>query len=234
MEIIALKLPEIIPTNVYQLFLTRIGKEKKTRILKYQHIRSAYHSLFGELLVRAIICHNTSINNPEIDFIVGRYGKPFLKNYPNFSFNISHSGHWVVLIWNNQKVALGIDVEEIKLIDLKIAETFFHRTEYLDLLSKQGIEQTEYFFQLWTLKESYIKAVGKGLAIPLDNFSFHCSGTKILNSPETRGYYFKSYRIDAGHYISACSNTDTLPENIKFMKYEDLCGFFFNQSKSLN
>lgn len=100
----------------------------------------------GELLVRAVICQNTYINNPEIDFIVDRYGKPSLKNCPEFTFNISHSGHWVVMIWSIQQFVLGIDVEEIKPMDLGIAERFFHKTEYLDLLSRQGTEQMERFF----------------------------------------------------------------------------------------
>lgn len=229
MEIISVRIPESIPTDVYQFLLNRIGEEKKTRILRFLHPQSAYQSLLGELLVRAVICQNTSMNNSEISFNVDRYGKPSLKNCPEFTFNISHSGHWVVLIWSRQQFALGIDVEQIKPMDLGIAERFFHTTEYLDLLSRQGAEQMEYFFQLWTLKESYIKAEGKGLSIPLDTFSFRYRGNQIWYSPETRGYYFKTFRIDAGHFVSACSNAENLPETIKIMTYQDVCQFFFQQ-----
>ncbi|WP_379134434.1 4'-phosphopantetheinyl transferase family protein [Paenibacillus sp. sgz500958] len=227
MEIISLRIPESIPSDVYQFLLTRIGEAKKTRILRYQQTQSAYQSLLGELLVRLVICQNTSMSNPEISFHVDQYGKPSLKNCPEFTFNISHSGHWVVMIWSSRQFALGIDVEQIKPMDLGIAERFFHKSEYLDLQSRQETEQMDYFAQLWTLKESYIKAEGKGLSIPLDTFSFRSCGNQIWHSPETRGYYFKTFRIDAGHYVSACSNADNLPETIKIMTYQDVCQFFY-------
>jgi phosphopantetheine--protein transferase-like protein len=61
-------------------------------------------------------------------------------------------------------------VEEIKPIDLKIARRFFTKREHAHLLEWPEALRTERFFELWTMKESYIKLKGAGLSLPLSSF----------------------------------------------------------------
>jgi 4'-phosphopantetheinyl transferase len=61
---------------------------------------------------------------------------------------------------------------------LESVEHFFSPAEVSDLEALPAPERADRFFQVWTLKESYIKAHGKGLSMPLAEFSFRFTGTR--------------------------------------------------------
>lgn len=61
--------------------------------------------------------------------------------------------------------------EKIIPIDLRIGKRFFINKEYEYIMNKNLISRLEYFYEIWTLKESYIKAVGMGLSISLNSFN---------------------------------------------------------------
>ena len=67
---------------------------------------------------------------------------------------------------------MGVDVEHIRpLSDLEsIAKQFFSLAEYQDLLALERCQRCEGFFNCWTRKEAYVKALGDGLYAPLDQF----------------------------------------------------------------
>jgi 4'-phosphopantetheinyl transferase len=70
---------------------------------------------------------------------------------------------------------LGVDVENVlaREVSIDIADRFFAPTEVAALAVVPSDLQQARFFEYWTFKESYIKARGMGLSIPLDKFSFH-------------------------------------------------------------
>ncbi|MCP4021414.1 MAG: 4'-phosphopantetheinyl transferase superfamily protein [Desulfobacteraceae bacterium] len=75
---------------------------------------------------------------------------------------------------------IGLDIEDFKReIDIDIADRYFSKPESQYLKNCPGNRQQEVFFDLWTLKESYIKAKGMGLSLGLDKFSFHFHNEKI-------------------------------------------------------
>lgn len=122
-------------------------------------------------------------------------------NY-NIHYNISHSDKQVTGSTDNLPV--GIDVEQIKPIDIKISERFFSKHEFNKLLGKSYTEREPYFYELWTLKESYIKAVEKGLSIPLDSFTI---------------------RINGGN-ITVCSKKNEFPQDINIIDVNELYNKF--------
>jgi len=65
---------------------------------------------------------------------------------------------------------VGIDVEYMRAYDSGIAERFFHPGEYARACRFAEERRKERFYDLWTIKESYIKALGKGLSLALDSF----------------------------------------------------------------
>lgn len=99
---------------------------------------------------------------------------------------------------------VGIDVEQIKPIDIKISERFFSKQEFNKLLGKSYTEREPYFYELWTLQESYIKAVEKGLSIPLDSFTI---------------------RINGGN-ITVCSKKNEFPQDINIIDVNELYNKF--------
>jgi 4'-phosphopantetheinyl transferase len=214
-NVYALKIPKDMSPAQYEQFSKFISIEKREKINRFLNRADAYRSLFGELLVRSAICEMNKIQNKEIIFNTNAYGKPYLENNLDLSFNISHSGEWVVSIVS--KIPVGIDIERIRPLDLNVAKQFFSIKEYTDLVSKNSEEHLNYFYDLWTLKESYIKALGKGLSIPLDSFEIRKQNQeKIVGSYcENLGeWFFKQYSIDPEYKLSVCAKTNQFPRGI--------------------
>ncbi|HFK1759458.1 4'-phosphopantetheinyl transferase superfamily protein [Bacillus bombysepticus] len=171
-------------------------------------------TLIGDLLIRSLICQKYKINNEEIRFKYNEYGKPFVENFSDFHFNLSHSGEWVVCTTANFNV--GIDIEKVSEIEaLKLAKEFFSADEFYDISNMNSDEQINYFYDLWTLKESYIKTIGKGLYNPLNSFSIKKeSRALILYKNIPKNFYFKQYNIDLNYKLSACATRDEFPQEI--------------------
>jgi len=198
-----------------------LSEGRRKRIKSFVHKIDALRSLAGEWIIRTVIQEELNVEEKNIVFELKEYGKPELKNYRHFHFNISHSGRWVVCITDNMPV--GIDVEEIKPVDFKIAKNFFSEEECRDLFLRKGRERLEYFYDLWTLKESFIKNRGKGLSIPLDSFTIKVKKEDVEFKPamsvrysgqEPSGclspedlkvkYFFRQYDMDKNYKMAVC------------------------------
>ena len=90
-------------------------------------------------------------------------GKPFAPQL-NKQFNLSHSGEYIVLAVSDG--AAGVDVQQIGAAREKVTRRCFTEEE-----RRWSEQEDEQFFTVWTLKESVVKAVGKGLRLPLSGFS---------------------------------------------------------------
>lgn len=222
LQIAAVKLDDPLERNQYDKLVTYISLEKQNRINRFHQIYDAQRALIGDILARYLLCKRLGVRNNELIFALNEYGKPFLIHDSNIQFNISHSGRWVTCSIDNFQV--GIDVEQVKPIDISIAERFFSKEEVKSLMNRCIAERESFFFDLWTLKESYVKAVGKGLSIPLDSFSIQIAGDNItLNSAmESEDYYFKRYPIDKGYKMAVCSRKNEFPDEIKFISVNEL------------
>ncbi|NLP14240.1 MAG: 4'-phosphopantetheinyl transferase superfamily protein [Clostridium sp.] len=201
--------------------------DKVLKIKKFRRYEDSLRALTAQILIRTIACSKLNKDKRLIKFAAGPNGKPYIDNEDNFHFNISHSGDWVVCAVSYRPV--GIDVERIKEIDFAIAKRFFSKEEAKDLFSKEGEEEKkDYFFKLWTLKESYIKADGRGLSLPLDSFSFKIKKNKIFftSQNELKDCFFKIYDIDNEYKVSVCSLECEFPENITIKKIDGLINEF--------
>ena len=110
-----------------------------------------------------------------------RNGKPYLIDAPlPIVFNLSHSQDMAVLAVGLQH-PVGIDIETTtrKRSQIGIAERYFHPTEVAQLKQLADTEQRKYFFQLWTLKEAFLKATGLGISCGLDKVAFNLQENSI-------------------------------------------------------
>ncbi|WP_297425322.1 4'-phosphopantetheinyl transferase superfamily protein [Clostridium sp.] len=147
-----------------------IHEEKARKIQSFTDKKNMIRTLVGEILIRTIIIKELRINNKCIIFEKNKYGKPYLKNYPTFNFNISYSGNYVTCAISEWPI--GIDIEQIKYINYKkIAQSVFSTNEFEYITNSNVSIQLDRFYEIWTLKESFIKCCGKGLAISLKSFS---------------------------------------------------------------
>jgi 4'-phosphopantetheinyl transferase len=124
--------------------------------------------------LRAILSRYLNISSHIWRFDYNPYGKPSLivaQGGNTLRFNVSHSrGLALIAITKNRDI--GVDIEGINpnFSCLEIAEKFFSPLENSVLRSLPEHLQPTAFFTCWTRKEAYIKAVGKGLSIPLNQF----------------------------------------------------------------
>ncbi|MGN1180761.1 MAG: 4'-phosphopantetheinyl transferase family protein [Suilimivivens sp.] len=96
-------------------------------------------------------------------------GKPYLVNYPDLYFNLSHSGQ--VAACAVADCEIGIDIQAYVGGKERIAKRFFTKEEQelLEEAKKDGRFE-ELFFTFWSIKESYLKYTSLGMKQGLDSF----------------------------------------------------------------
>lgn len=148
----------------------------------------------------------------EWSFKQNEYGKPevdFPKVDAGIRFNVSHSDRMVIIAFGKTEM-LGVDVEQpTRSGDLReIAESHFAPSEIAELKLNQGENFLARFFHYWTLKEAFIKAVGMGLSLPLDQFAFDLSSTDISITIADQikwiagNWHFKLISINDGYQVA--------------------------------
>jgi len=142
--------------------------ERALRIARFRNWEDQWRSLAGDMLVSYVLRVKYRLPIHQMIFTQSAYGKPKLQG-DEIQFNVSHSGVWTVVAFHSE--AIGIDIEQIAMVDMELARSIFVNNEYEALCSQPAHERDRMFYMIWTAKESYIKAVGKGLSIPLDSFS---------------------------------------------------------------
>ncbi len=158
----------------YRALLTA---DELARMQRFVRDQDRHRFLVTRALTRSVLGRYLSMDGTALAFGKNHYGRPFLENggeaARGLSFNITHTHDCVVLGVTRQRT-LGIDIESSgrDAATLDIADRYFSALECRALNALPANEQQQRFFAYWTLKESYIKARGMGLAIPLGKFSF--------------------------------------------------------------
>lgn len=213
-ELHAVKISKDIPRSMFALLYVGLTQERQDKINRFRNYADAQSSLVAELLLRQLIKQHTGRQGKEVVFGANDYGKPFLADEPSFHFNLAHSGKWIVCAIDS--VPVGVDVEQIQPLGLDIediSKRLFSADECRDVMNKPEPDRTNYFFNLWTLKESYIKAVGEGLSIALDSFSVRIHRDGVVNfQTEVRSedWFFRTYDIDCEYKVALCATKDCI------------------------
>ncbi|OED73260.1 4'-phosphopantetheinyl transferase family protein [Vibrio splendidus] len=171
------------PDNVSQL-KKRLTADEIAKVERYRMPSSQIQALYVRNYLRKVLSRYSDLMPEAWRFEYGEKGKPSLvveqQLKTGLNFNISHSKeHLLIAVCQieGKQVQLGVDIEHARSstnID-SIMKHYFSDKELADLLELSKEEQRERFFDLWALKESYIKATGKGLATSLRSFSFEFS-----------------------------------------------------------
>lgn len=143
------------------------GKTEKPDVWIYIYSWSSEKEILSHELLRRVICRYLG---REIEKITvcrdDEFGKPYLAEWPDIHFSISHSGGFWACAVSHAEV--GLDLQEVKNArEEKLARRFFHPSE-IAWLTEHGFEE---FFRLWAYKESYVKFTGVGMRDGLDYFS---------------------------------------------------------------
>lgn len=229
MEIYATKISDIIKERIDKLCVF-ISPEKKYKIERFFHKKDKIRALIGELLIRTIIVEKLGSRNEDIIFDKNLYGKPYLKDCRNFNFNISHSGDFVVCAIDDKPI--GIDIEQVKHMEYEdIAERFFLASEFEYIEKADLSSKIKRFYEIWTLKESYIKCCGEGLSMPLKSFSINMDGyenIKVVTNTKFNKFSLNLIDIDLDYKMAVCSMNKTISKEIIMIEQNDLINNYLN------
>lgn len=145
------------------------------------------------------------------------WGKPFLEGGPHF--NLSHSGSRVLCAVSEGEV--GCDIQRTGPWRGKVAARFFTGEERTWLQSLPEGEKETGFYRLWTLKESFLKATGLGLSLPLGDFSvLPDDPIRVMQEKfPDRPFFFREWALGEDYRCACCAGDDAffLPEEIKLV-----------------
>lgn len=177
--------------KLFNYHFNNVPKFRQERILKYVHLKDRALSLSAFIVLMRLLKKH-KIKYKDSDFKIDQYGKPYLKNNP-INFNLSHSGHYVIVGISNSLI--GVDVESFnpKLNTNSLIRNVLNEEEKIKYQNQKN--QARYFYKIWCQKESYLKCIGLGLNLAMPKVNF--------NDPSIKNYRFVNFFKD-NHQFSIC------------------------------
>jgi len=154
------KLDDDIPESMKSM----LSDERLEKIHKLRSPLNKKVSVVAYLLLRLALLEGYCINEA-VEFEYAKKGKPLLKKYPHIHFNISHSKNTAACVVSD--VEVGVDVQNIAPVADAVAKRVLTSDEYNSF--KSSPVPDEYFCEVWTIKESFLKKTGRGLTTKLGN-----------------------------------------------------------------
>lgn len=153
--------------------------------------------------------HGIDVGNDDI--IKNAWGKPLLKDHPDIYFNVSHCKGGVALSISSFRT--GIDIEKVRPFSVTTARKILTDNE-CDTIKNSVCPELD-FFRLWTLKESYIKALGTGMSYPLQKINFTIDHNFNITT-NLRGCMFALFENDRNFVAAVCylNRNDHLKETL--------------------
>ncbi len=195
--------------------LLDIDEEARWRRFRVEAARDQY--LIGRALLRTTLSRYADVAPTAWRFETNAYGCPFVAapaTCCDLRFNLSHTDGLVACaVTRDGEVGIDVENTDREVDPLALAPTVFAPAEIADLAAMPAARQHERFFSYWTLKESYIKARGMGLSLPLDGFWFELDGgaprirftTTCPDRPER--WHFEQHRPTPSHKLALAVST---------------------------
>lgn len=195
--------------SVFWYYLDRVDETRKEKVWQCRNEEDQKRSLLAGYLIQVgmkdWIGEESGLQMDaaplSLAYTYGENGKPFLKDYKEVRFSISHSGKYVMAAFSNREI--GIDVQKHRENRFHMADRFFSQEDKA-LLERLGAENlNKNFYRIWTIKEAYMKLTGEGMRQGLD--------TTIVE-PAGEGFHFGRIRRKDGKtenaYFVICDKLD--------------------------
>ena len=158
MKIYLVKNIDTFDKSFVEKCITFFPKWRKEKMLRYKHLKGQIQCGLGYiLLIHALREEGIFKEMPEFSY--NEHDKPFLKNYPGWYFNISHSKTAVCCVLSRKEI--GIDIEEVGEYKESLAAYICNDKELESLHDSEN--KADDFYKLWTRKEAVFKMIGSGI-----------------------------------------------------------------------
>lgn len=163
-----------IPTSEVECLQEILVDEEIERARKFYFEKDRRHWIIAHAVLRVLLGRYLNIHPRSLRFLTNDYGKPSIAHPlagTRLHFNLSHSGDLALYAFAYDR-HIGVDVEYMRpgIEYRELATHHFSSCECAALSTLPADAQEQAFFLCWSRKEAYIKARGKGLSLPLDQF----------------------------------------------------------------
>ena len=157
--------------SVIREMATLLDDEERDRASRFRRRVDRDRFIVAHAVVRRVLARYLRKPAHSLRFHRDRFGKPSLAHRTNVTFNLAHADS-VALIAVTTGRPVGVDVERVTPLDdaFGVAEICFAPAERRVLHAVPAGQVNDTFFNCWTRKEAFIKAVGTGLSAPLKAF----------------------------------------------------------------
>jgi 4'-phosphopantetheinyl transferase len=182
--------------NVEELEVV-LSEAERRRAGRFLRESDAQSYIISHAQLRRALATRLGCGPQDVKIETSKHGKPFLSGAQNLHFNLSHAGDYA-LIALSSAAPVGVDIEKInpKSDYLAIAQRFFAQDECSYIECNES--RIDAFFKIWTLKEAYVKAIGRGLAYGMDKFSVISPEQQVVSKVD--GYQLQSVDVPKGYY----------------------------------
>lgn len=176
--------------------------DEKAKMSHYVHVADQKRFLVGHSMLRILLSRYLAREPDDIILLNSKHGKLYMPQ-SNVSFNISHSGNRVALAFVKEK-KIGVDIERMNSLDdySQIAKNFFLPPESERICAQtDAAKGMEKFYEIWTVKEAFVKALGHGLSRSLKSFEVLEQGTINDYTNNSRYNYYTKPMSDEDQVI---------------------------------
>lgn len=210
-NIFCLQLKDNYPANVLEKWLEYLPDYMQQDYSGYRKASDQHKYLFGRLL---LLYGLTQYGGYDLNILntlkYNAYGRPYIES--DIDFNISHSGD-IILCALSKNSRVGVDVEKVELLDIIDFEPILSDWEQQEIrLSDHSLNR---LYEIWTIKESLVKAIRRGLSIPLNEISSQQNPVIY----ENKKWYFSKLLLGNG-YMSHLT-TDMPVAELSFINVSD-------------
>lgn len=196
-------------SSAFENLLKRVPDYRQKKAMSFKFPKGQMQSLgVGLLLHKA--CEDAGIVGADERVAYGENEKPYLADFLDVHFNLSHSGERVMCVLSPFDV--GCDVEIIKGDRGRLAERFFKPEESAWIKHFETLEkQSEAFYRLWTLKECYMKVTGRGMSLMPDKFALRVDENEnisLYHDGDRPEYAFREIDLHDGYRYAYCIKND--------------------------
>jgi len=170
------------------------AEQKKAAAMISEQQRIRFTEVRAKL--RWVLAIHLRVDAKTLVFSQAEHGKPFLPDYPDCHFNISHSGDFLAIAVTNSG-EIGIDIEQLKQKSdfYPLVKRCFSEVEQAYWMGLPEAQKCKEFYRYWTRKEAFVKATGRGIALGLNQCVISTDDpSKMLNIPDGYGQE-KNWRL---------------------------------------
>lgn len=183
----------------YRAWFPHLPSTRQRKLMQYRFAKDRWLCAAAYMLLLYALKNEYNLAADHIKIEVAASGKPYLSSHPHIHFNLSHCDAGVAC--GISDTPIGIDVETVRQIDDYVVRRVCSASEQEILKHSENTELE--FTVMWTLKESWVKAIGDGLAFPLDRVNVQ--GHSIIACGVFQdGYQARPYIVSFSVVLSVC------------------------------